>query len=84
MGHLALEFETSDNLASKVLDLIQDGLPLDYWNQYPENIQALTTDAVGAAARQYLDSDHEVMVLVGNIADFKKDLKKFGQCVLSP
>ena len=32
VGHLALEFETSDNVASKVLDLIQDGLPLDYWN----------------------------------------------------
>ncbi len=79
VGHLALEFETSDNLASKVLDLIEDGLPLDYWSHYPEKIQALTTDAVGAAARQYLDSDQDVMVLVGNIADFKKDLKKFGQ-----
>jgi zinc protease len=79
VGHLALEFETSDNLAGKVLDLIEDGLPLDYWNHYPEKIQALTTDAVGAAAKRYLDSDHEVIVLVGSVADFKKDLKKLGQ-----
>ena len=55
VGHLALEFETSDNVASKVLDLIEDGLPLDYWTHYPEKIQALTTDAVDAAARHYLD-----------------------------
>jgi zinc protease len=79
VGHLALEFETSDNLATKVLDLIQDGLPLDYWTHYPEKVQALTTDQVSAAARQYLDSEHDVMVFVGNISDFRKDFKKFGQ-----
>jgi zinc protease len=78
VGHLALEFETSDNVASKVLELIQDGLPLDYWNHYPENIQALTTGAVGGAAKSYLDADNDVIVLVGNISDFKKDLKKLG------
>ena len=38
VGHLALEFETSDNVAGKVLDLIEDGLPLDYWNHYPEKV----------------------------------------------
>ena len=84
VGHLALEFETSDNLAGKVLELIEDGLPLDYWKHYPEKIQALTTDAVGAAAKRYLDSDHEVIVLVGSVADFKKDLKKLGQVRVVP
>jgi zinc protease len=78
VGHLALEFETSDAVASKILDLIQNGLPLDYWNHYPEKVQALTIDAVDNAAKRYMDADHDVMVLVGNIADFKKDLKKFG------
>jgi len=84
VGHLALEFETSDNLASKVLELIQDGLPLDYWNHYPEKIQALTTDEVGAAARRYLDTDHDVIVLVGSISDLKKDLKKLGHLRIIP
>jgi DNA-directed RNA polymerase len=84
VGHLALEFETSDNVASKVLELIQDGLPLDYWNHYPEKIQALTTDTVGAAAKNYLDTDHDVIVLVGSISDFKKDLKKLGHFRVIP
>jgi len=84
VGHLALEFETSEDLASKVLDLMQDGLPLDYWNHYPEKIQSLTTDAVDAAAKIYLGSDHDVIVLVGNISDFKKDLKKLGHFRVIP
>jgi zinc protease len=84
VGHLALEFETSDNVAGKVLELIQDGLPLDYWNHFPDKIQALTTDAVGAAAQRYLDTDHDVIVLVGDISDFKKDLKKLGPVRIIP
>jgi zinc protease len=84
VGHLALEFETSDNVASKVLELIQDGLPLDYWNHYPEKIQALTTAEVDDAAKRYLDTDHGVVVLVGNISDFKKDLKKLGNAGVIP
>jgi len=84
IGHQALEFETSDNVASKVLELIQDGLPLDYWNRYPQQVQALTSDAVGAAAQRYLDADHDVVVLVGSIADFKKDLNKLGHVRVIP
>jgi len=84
VGHLALEFETSDNVAGKVLDLIQDGLPLDYWTQYPASIKALTTDQVDDAAKRYLTAGHDMMVLVGNISDFKKDLKKFGKVHVIP
>jgi len=84
VGHLALEFETSDNVAGKVLELIQDGLPLDYWNHYPEKIQALTTEQVDGVAKRYLGNDHDVIVLVGSISDFKKDLKKLGHVHVIP
>lgn len=84
VGHLALEFETSDNLAGKVLDLMLDGLPLDYWSRYPANIQALTTEQVSSAARQYLTADKEFVVLVGGVSDFRKDLKKLGDLRVIP
>ena len=84
VGHLALEFETSDDVASKVLELIQDGLPLDYWNHYPEKLEALTSDAVDAAAQRYLNVDRDVIVFVGSIADFKKDLNKLGHVRIIP
>jgi zinc protease len=84
VGHLALEFETSDKVAGKVLELIEDGLPLDYWNHYPEKVQALTDDAVNTAARTYLNTDRDVIVLVGSISDFKKDLKRLGHVRVIP
>ena len=84
VGHLALEFETSENVASKVLELILDGLPVDYWNQYPAKVQALTHEQVGEVAQRYLSAEHVVLVMVGNVADFKKDLKKFGPVRLIP
>jgi zinc protease len=84
VGHLALEFETSDSVASKVLELIQDGLPVDYWNHYPQMVQALTASAVTTAARNYMNMDRDVIVLVGNISDFKKDLKKLGRARVIP
>lgn len=84
IGHLALEFETSDDVAGKMLELIEDGLPLDYWSHYADNVQALTTEQVNDAARRYLDTEHNVIVLVGSISDFKKDLKKLGQVRVIP
>ena len=44
----------------------------------------MTKEAVDAAAKQYLDTDHDVMVFVGNISDFKKDLKKLGDVRIIP
>ncbi len=84
VGHLPLEFETSDNVAEKVLELLENGLPLDYWNHYAEKVQDLTADNVNTAAMTYLDTDHDVMVLVGSISDFKKDLKKLGHVRIIP
>jgi zinc protease len=78
IGHLALQFETSDNVASQVLEQIQYGLPLDYWNRYPDNIRALSADQIWDATKRYLDSDRSLVVLVGNLSDLKKDLKKLG------
>lgn len=84
VGHLALEFETSEDLCGKILELIEDGMPLDYWSRYPDKVQALTTEEVGTAAKSYMDPDRDVVVLVGNIAGFKKDLKKLGRFRLIP
>ena len=78
VGHLALEFEKSDDVATQVLEVLQNGLPPDYWNTYPEKIRGLTADEVWTAAERYFDPEHNSIVLVGNISEFKKDLKKLG------
>lgn len=84
VGHLALEFETSDQVASQILDLMTQGLPVDYWTRYPQMIQALTTGEVWEATKRCLTPDRSVIVLVGNVAGFRKDLKKLGDVRVIP
>jgi len=83
-GHMALEFETSSGIAEHVLDLMIHNLPLDYWNKFPEHLQALTTQEVWNATRQHLDPDRALVVLVGNLSGFDKDLKKLGDVRVIP
>ena len=84
IGHLALDFETSEGVASQTLELLVYNLPLDYWNRFPEKIRALTAEEVWNAARQRLAPDNNIIVLVGNLSGFEKDLKKLGPVQFIP
>jgi zinc protease len=84
VGHLALEFQSSESVAEQVLDLMVHGLPLDYWNSFPEKVNALGVEDVRAAVGRHLDPDRAVIVLVGDVAAFRKDLKKFGRARIIP
>lgn len=83
-GHLALKFETADNIAAGVIDLMVHGLPLDYWNRFPEEIRGLQTDGILNATRQYLEPKEDIIVLVGNAEVFSKPLKKLGRVQIIP
>jgi zinc protease len=84
IGHLALDFETSEDVASQTLELLVYNLPLDYWNRFPENIRALTAERVWNAAGQRLAPENSVIVLVGNLSGFEKDLRKLGPVQFIP
>lgn len=77
-GHLALEFESSEGIATQLLDLMVHDLPLDYWNTFPQEIRKVTPEDVWNAARRHLDPERSVIVLVGNASGFDKGLKKLG------
>jgi len=84
IGHLALDFESSDDVASQTLELLVYNLPLDYWNRFPGNIRALTAEEVWEATRQRLAPETSIIVLVGNLSSFEKDLKKLGPTQFIP
>jgi zinc protease len=84
IGHLALDFETSEGVASQTLELLVYNLPLDYWNRFPEKIRALTPEEVWTAARQRLDPENDIIVLVGDLSGFENDLKKLGPVQFIP
>jgi zinc protease len=83
-GHTALEFETSEDIATQELQLMVHNLPLNYWNQFPGSLENIGRQEVGERTRQYLDPDHALIVVVGDAAGFEKDLKKLGETRIIP
>jgi zinc protease len=84
IGHLALDFESSEDVASQTLELLVYDLPLDYWNRFPDKIRALTSEEVWNAAGRRLAPENNIIVLVGNLSGFEKDLKKLGPVEFVP
>ena len=77
-GHMALEFETSADVAAQTLELMIHNLPLDYWSRFQDKLNQLDADEVYAASRRYLDPEHCVIVLVGDARRFTGQLRKVG------
>jgi len=78
IGHMALEFETSEDIAAQTLELLVHNLPLDYWNNFPEKVRALVAPEVSGVASRYLTEDGQVIVLVGDARQFSRDLGHLG------
>jgi len=53
-------------------------LPADYWDKFPERIEAVTQAQVRAAARKYLDPSRLQIVAVGDPKTGPEVLKEFG------
>jgi zinc protease len=77
-GHMALEFETSSDVAAQTLELMVHNLPLDYWKRFQDEISRLDADEVQSVSRRYLDPEHCVIVLVGDARRFASEVGKFG------
>jgi zinc protease len=84
IGHMALEFETSDDIAAQTLELLVHELPIDYWNAFPGKINALVAPEVSGVASRYLDGNRQVIVLVGNASHFTRDVRKIGPVQIVP
>jgi zinc protease len=83
-GHLALDFETTEQVAAHILDLMIYNLPLDYWNRFPEALGRLNSQQIASSTREHLNPDRLVIVLVGNATAFENDLKELGPYQVIP
>jgi zinc protease len=72
---LPSQFETTAGTAEQVLELLENKLPLQYYDGYIEKIQAVTAREVQDAARRYLDPDRFVIVVVGDRSKIESGLK---------
>ena len=65
-GVLAAQLETADAVAARLVFLVKNGLPLDYYKQYVSQIEKVRPRDVRAAAMTYVDPAHLVIVIAGD------------------
>lgn len=75
-GVYPIQIETPSQVAQRVLTVAEYGLPEDYNQTYPQRIAAVTLAQVREMAKEYFDPSQLLLVLVGNAAQFRDELKK--------
>lgn len=78
IGSFARTLENSAGVLSSTLDLVENGLPLDYWDTYPAKVQAVTVADVQRVAKQYLGTNRIQLFAVGERSQIEEGLKKYG------
>jgi zinc protease len=73
------EFETTGGAAARFRELLVYRLPLDYYTQYIQRINAVTADDVQRVARQYIDPDHFDIVVVGDKNQIEAGIKALNE-----
>ncbi|HWC74220.1 MAG TPA: pitrilysin family protein [Gemmatimonadales bacterium] len=68
-------FQSIGTIARQLGDLVIYDLPLDYYNNYVQRIQAVTAADVKRVANQYIDPNKMVIVLVGDKAKIEAGVR---------
>ena len=78
IGSFAGTLENPDGILGRTLDLVQNKMPLDYWDTYPARIQAVTSEDIQRVSRKYLGKNRIQLIAVGERSQIEEGLKKFG------
>jgi zinc protease len=78
IGGFALSLESPQTLISNLATQKIYNLPPDYWDTYPQRVEAITAADVQRVARKYYDASKLQIVAVGDGASVKKVLEKYG------
>ena len=75
VGALPVRIDGPDSLAARVVEMVRDRLPLDYFDRYATGMASVTASAVAAAAAKYIDPEHLVIVITGDRATIEPALR---------
>jgi predicted Zn-dependent peptidase len=78
VASFALTLESPQTLLNNAVTRYRYGLPIDYWDRYPQRIMTITDAEVQAMARKYLDPSRIQVVAVGNGEAIARALRKLG------
>jgi predicted Zn-dependent peptidase len=78
IGRFALSLESPRALVSNLATQKIYGLPADYWDTYPQHVQAITAEDIKRVAAKYYRADRLQIVAVGDATSVRKTLEKYG------
>lgn len=79
LGQFPPTLETNGQLAARLADLMFYGLGPEDVNQYAERVSAVDRDAAtGAIANAFPKSSDLVLVLIGDAAEIREAVAKYG------
>jgi len=69
-------FETDQQLSGAYGNILQYGLPEDYYNTFTEKALALTPGSANEIAKKYILPDHLVWVVVGDMSKVEAGVRE--------
>lgn len=78
VGSFALTLESPAGVLSRLLDVVDYGLPADYWDTYPQRIQAVTPADIERVTKTYLGTGRVQVIAVGEGKTIQPGLATFG------
>jgi zinc protease len=69
-------FETVQQLSGAYSNILEYGLPEDYYNTFTEKALALTTEGANKTAKKYILPDHLVWVVVGDMSKVESGIRE--------
>ena len=72
---LPARFETTEDIAGRLVPIVLYGLPLDYYNTYVDAIERVTQADVQRVAERYIDPSRLAVVVVGDRAAIEASLR---------
>jgi zinc protease len=72
IGAFQVNLSTTSGLANTLLSALNRAYPLDWIDDYPAKIRALTQAQVNAAIKTYLQPQNMILVQAGSLSEPKK------------
>jgi zinc protease len=70
------QFETVQQLAGAYNQILQYGLPEDYFNTFTQKAMSMTPDSANATAKKFVQPDHLVWVVVGDMSKVEAGIRE--------
>lgn len=83
-GGMVMGMQTIQAQARMRVDAILNGYPIDYYDQYPQKIAAVSADQVRDVMQHYVDNARMTIVVVAPAETVKPQLEKLGDVEIRP